>query len=202
MKKIYMMMLLFTVYLFPQYRELIPQSKTKFTYINRGGGTRYINMTGRDFIFVSVREEDSDGRFYAIDRDGTVWLSGGISSGEEIGYTPSGKWRALGKERFHTSSKYPEADGSNNMDYSIFFTKFGHALHEGNINSTSHGCIHVGTKDIRRLFEWAHEGMPILISRHRYMKYARPDLRRIYSKEKKYTRRSKKRVLRQVDDEE
>ena len=201
MQKIVISIVLLSTVVFASYRELIPQSKTEFTYITRGGGRHHINMKGRDFIFVSVREEDSDGRFYAVDRDGTVWLSGGISSGEEIGYTPSGRWKALWKERFHTSSKYPEADGSNNMDYSIFFTNWGHALHEGNINSTSHGCIHVSTRDIRRLFEWAREGMPILISRHRYMQYARPDLRRIYSTEKKYTRRSRKRVLSNSDEE-
>jgi hypothetical protein len=75
------------------------------------------------------------------------------------------------------------------MDYSIFFTNWGHALHEGNINSTSHGCIHVEENDIRRLFAWADHGTPVLVSRHRYIQFARPDLKRIYSKEKKYTRK-------------
>jgi len=172
-----------------QDRELIPYSKTDFSFINKSGIESDIDMTGQDFIFISVREEDSDGRFYAIDKDGTVWLSGGISSGEEIGFTPSGKWKALYKKRFYTSKQYPEEDGSNNMDYSIFFTHWGHALHKGSINHTSHGCIHVEEHDIRRLFNWAKPGMPVLVSRHRYMHFARPDLKRIYLKEKKYRRR-------------
>jgi len=192
MKIIGIIFLLFSAFVFAQDRELIPFSKTEFTYIDRAGNERDIDMTGRDFIFVSVREEDSDGRFYAVDRDGTVWLSGGISSGEEIGYTPSGVWSVKHKKRFYTSKKYPEADGSNNMDYSLFFTNWGHALHKGNINSTSHGCIHVQEKDIRRLFRWAPPGTPVLVSRHKYIQFARPDLKRIYLSEKKY-RRARKR---------
>ena len=181
--------LILSTLLSAQPRELIPYSKTDFSYINKKGVEKDIDMTGQDFIFVSVREEDSDGRFYAIDKDGTVWLSGGISSGEEIAFTPSGKWKALYKKRFYTSKTYPEEDGSNNMDYSIFFTNWGHALHKGSIENTSHGCIHVKERDIIRLFKWAKRGMPILVSRHRYMQFARADLKRIYLHEKQYRRK-------------
>ena len=183
---------LFSSYLFAQDRELIPYSKTEFIFIDKSGNESDIDMMGKAFIFVSVREEESDGRFYAIDKDGTVWLSGGISSGEEIGFTPSGKWSVKYKKRFYTSKTYPEEDGSNNMDYSLFFTNWGHALHKGNINSTSHGCIHVQENDIRRLFAWAGTGVPVLVSRHRYMQFARPDLKRIYSTEKKYRRKRRR----------
>jgi len=192
MKTIAVILLLFSVSLFGQDRELIPFSKTEFTYIDRAGNERDIDLTGKDFIFVSVREEDSDGRFYAVDRDGTVWLSGGISSGEEIGYTPSGVWSVKYKKRFYTSKKYPEPDGSNNMDYSLFFTDSGHALHKGSINHTSHGCIHVQENNIRRLFSWAGTGVPVLVSRHRYIHFARPDLKRIYLTEKQYKRKRRR----------
>jgi len=192
MKTIAVALLLFSVSLFGQDRELIPFSKTEFTYIDKAGNERDIDMTGKDFIFVSVREEDSDGRFYAVDRDGTVWLSGGISSGEEIGFTPSGDWSVKYKKRFYTSKKYPEPDGSDNMDYSLFFTPWGHALHEGSINNTSHGCIHVRENDIRRLFAWGKPGMPVLVSRHRYIHFARPDLKRIYLTEKQYRRKRRR----------
>jgi len=175
--------------LFARERELVPVSKTVFMYIDRQGHEREVNMQGRDFILVSVREEESDGRFYAVDRDGTVWLSGGISSGEEVDYTPSGVWKVLRKKRFYTSKKYPEPDGSNNMDYSLFFTKWGHALHQGSIDFTSHGCIHVDKSNIPSLFNWAWVGMPVLVTRHRYMRFARPDLRRIYKTQKRYKRK-------------
>jgi hypothetical protein len=194
MKYIIISVFLFSSFLFPEdsSRELIPYSKTEFSYIDKAGLEHDIDMTGQDFIFVSVREEDSDGRFYAVDRDGTVWLSGGISSGEEVKFTPSGKWKVEYKKRFYTSKKYPEPDGSNNMDFSLFFTKWGHAIHKGSINDTSHGCIHVQEHDIRRLFKWAWPGMPVLVSRHKYIQFARPDLKRIYLKEKKYRRKRKR----------
>jgi len=186
MKKTVFLFFLLSLVLFARERELIPLSKTTFLSVDKQGNEKFVDMTGKDFILVSVREEDSDGRFYAVDRDGTVWLSGGISSGEEAKFTPSGVWKVLRKKRFYTSRKYPEPDGSNNMDYSLFFTKWGHALHKGSINYSSHGCIHVDDRDIPTLFKWAWVGMPILITRHRYMNFARPDLKRIYKSPKRY----------------
>ena len=192
MKKIILSLFALSLLLSAQDRELIPISKTEFLYIDKAGNEQVKDMTGKDFILISVREEESDGRFYAIDRDGTVWLSGGISSGEEAKFTPSGVWKVLRKKRYYTSKKYPEEDGSNNMNYSLFFTKFGHALHEGSIDYTSHGCIHVDKSNIPSLFKWANVGTPVLTTRHRFMHYARPDLKRIYKTRKKYGRRGKR----------
>ncbi len=189
MKKIILSLFAFTLLLSAQDRELIPISKTEFLYINKAGNEQVKDMTGKDFILISVREEESDGRFYAIDRDGTVWLSGGISSGEEAKFTPSGVWKVLRKHRYYTSKAYPNEDGSNNMDYSLFFTKWGHALHEGSIDYTSHGCIHVDKSNIPSLYKWAGVGTPVLTTRHRFMHYARPDLKRIYKTQKKYGRK-------------
>ena len=179
MKHVISSIFLLSILSLAQDRQLIPYSKTNFSFINKKGIEKDINMIGKDFIFISVREEDSDGRFYAIDKDGTVWLSGGISSGEEVSFTPSGVWDVKYKKRFYASKSYPEADGSNNMDYSLFFTNWGHAIHKGNINFSSHGCIHVNENDIRRLFSWAGIGVPVLVSRDKYIHFARPDLRRI-----------------------
>jgi lipoprotein-anchoring transpeptidase ErfK/SrfK len=180
MKRTLLILLMLLSSVMGRERELLPLSKTFFVYIDTKGVEHEIDLKGKDFILVSVREEDSDGRVYAVDRDGTVWLSGGISSGEEMGFTPSGKWRILKKKRYYTSKRYPEPDGSNNMNYSLFFTPWGHALHEGNIDYSSHGCIHVAKKDIFLLYRWAWVGMPVLITRHRYMQFARSDLKRIY----------------------
>ena len=191
MKRIVLLLLFLSILLYAQDRELLPVSKTEFVYIDQSGKEHDIDLTNKDFILVSVREEDSDVRVYAVDRDGTVWLSGGISSGEEMGFTPSGKWSVLYKKRYYTSKRYPEPDGSDNMDYSLFFTPWGHALHEGNIDYSSHGCIHVDKKDIPLLYHWARVGIPVLITRHRYMRFARSDLKRIYMQTKKYTRKRK-----------
>ena len=192
MKYICIVIILFSTLLFAQSSELIPLSKTEFTYVNKKGTEKEIDLAGKDFILVSVREEDSDGRFYAVDKDGTVWLSGGISSGEEVEFTPSGKWKVLRKERFYASKEFPEEDGSNNMDYSLFFTYNGHALHKGNISKTSHGYIHADHADIQMLYKWAGLHMPVLVTRHRYMHHARSDLKRIYTTEKKYTRKRRR----------
>ena len=193
MKKIVLIFFAFCFVLSAQAGELVPESKTEFLYIDKNGNEKFIDMTGKDFILVSVREEESDGRFYAVDRDGTVWLSGGISSGEEAGFTPSGAFKVLSKKRFYTSKKYPEPDGSNNMNYSIFFTKWGHALHEGSIDYTSHGCIHVHKSDIPSLFKWAWIGMPVLVTRYNYIQFARSDLKRIYKRVRNYERKKRRR---------
>jgi len=189
LKELTMVVLMLSTFAFGQSRELVPTSKTSFVYVDKQGHRKNISMRGRNFIFVSVREEDSDGRIYAVDRDGTVWLSGGISSGEEVTFTPSGVWDVKYKKRFYASKKYPEADGSNNMNYSLFFTNNGHALHQGSINSTSHGCIHVKTHDIKRIFQWAGVGMPVLISRHNYIEFARGGLKKIYMTKRKHRRK-------------
>ena len=192
MKKIVLSLFVLSSLLSAQDRELIPLSKTEFLCINKTGKEQVRDMTGKDFILISVREEESDGRFYAVDRDGTVWLSGGISSGEEAKFTPSGVWKVLRKKRYYTSKTYPNEDGTNNMNYSLFFTKWGHALHEGSIDYTSHGCIHVDKSNIPSLYKWARLGMPVLTTRHRFMHYARPDLKRIYKTQKKYRRRGRR----------
>ena len=190
MRKIILSIALFSVFAFGDiFGKVDTVATTVFKVTNKNGSSKNINLRGEEFIVVSVRELGSDGRFYAVDRDGTVWLSGGISSGEEMGFTPSGKWSILHKKRYYTSKKYPDPAGSNNMNYSPFFTPWGHALHEGNIDYSSHGCIHVDKKDIPLLYNWAWVGMPVLITRHRYMQFARPDLRRIYKTNKKYTRK-------------
>ena len=88
MKYVFINTILFITLLIAQPRDLIPYSKTEFYYINKQGDIQDLDLTGKDSILASVREEDSDGRFYAVDRDGTVWLSGGISSGEEVEFTP------------------------------------------------------------------------------------------------------------------
>jgi len=57
--------------------ELVPISKTVFQLRTlKSGKEKIIDLTGKNFVVVSVREEGSDGRFYAVDKDGTVWWSG------------------------------------------------------------------------------------------------------------------------------
>jgi lipoprotein-anchoring transpeptidase ErfK/SrfK len=170
----------------PLTHELIPISKSVFEVINlKTGDSRMIDLTGKDFILVSVREPGSDGRFYAVDRDGTVWWSGPVTSGVPQFRSPSGVFHILEKKRYHMSNAYPDETGVNNMDYMMKFTKFGHALHKGSVDWMSHGCIHIDPKDVPVIYRWSRLGMPVVITRHTYMPFARSDLRRIYVDQKK-----------------
>jgi len=155
-----------------------PVSKTKFEIKDDEGNLiNTVDLKGREFIVVSVREPGSDGRFYAVDRDGIVWWTGVITSGADDYKTPSGIYTVLRKQRYYMSKTYPEENGVNNMDFSIFFTHRGHALHMGSVNWMSHGCIHIAPKDIPVIFHWAKVGdTKIVITRKSYMPFAKKDL--------------------------
>ncbi len=155
-----------------------PISKTKFKILTDDGNLiKEVDLKGQEFIVVSVREPGSDGRFYAVDRDGIVWWSGIITSGADDYKTPSGIYTVLRKVPRYMSKAYPDEDGINNMDFAIFFTNQGHALHMGSVNWMSHGCIHIAPKDIPVIYKWAKIGQTkIVITRKTYMKYAKDDL--------------------------
>lgn len=152
---------------------------------------KIVDLKGKDFFVVSVREPGSDGRVYAVDRDGTIWWNGKISSGAGGGHlvkkngksvpqggheTNNNLFHVLAKRRFHMSSTHPSADGVNNMDFEIQFTHDGQALHLGNTAAMSHGCIHVGRQDIAPLFKWAKVGMPVVIMRGSYLQFLKQEL--------------------------
>jgi len=155
-----------------------PVSKTLFKILDDNGNLiQEVDLKGQEFIVVSVREPGSDGRFYAVDRDGVVWWTGIITSGADDYKTPSGIYTVLRKKRYHMSRAYPEENGVNNMDFSIFFTNRGHALHMGSVNWMSHGCIHIAPKDIPVIYHWAKVGdTKIVITRKSYMPFAKEDL--------------------------
>ncbi len=158
-------------------KEVIPVSKTLFKIISDKGEQKEVSLKGKEFIVVSVRERGSDGRFYAVDRDGNVWFTGPITSGANDFPTPSGIYTVLRKKRYYMSKDFPDPSGINNMDYSIFFTHRGHALHKGNVDWMSHGCIHISPKHIPTLFHWAKINQTkVVITRNTYMPMAKPDL--------------------------
>jgi len=160
--------------------EALPISKTVFKLFN-GGRERTVDLTGKNFIVVSVREVGSDGRFYAVDVDGTVWWSGAITSGTLEFKTPSGIFTIFQKKRYHMSNAYPDESGVNNMDYMMKFTQRGHALHKGSVDWLSHGCIHIDPKAVPTLYHWSNYRTKVVITRHSYMPFARDDLRKIYA---------------------
>jgi len=159
--------------------ETIPISKTIFKLL-RGQKEKIIDLTGENFILISVREEGSDGRFYAVDTDGTVWWSGPVTSGAPEFRSPSGIFPIIQKKRFYMSKDFPDPFGVNNMNYMMKFTQNGHALHEGSIDWLSHGCIHIDAKDIPVIYNWSTFKTKVIITRHTYMPFAKDDLRKIY----------------------
>jgi lipoprotein-anchoring transpeptidase ErfK/SrfK len=127
--------------------ETMPIAKTIFKLI-KNDSEKIVDLTGKNFIVVSVRERGSDGRFYAVDSDGTVWWSGPVTSGAPEFRSPSGIFTIFQKKRYHMSTLWPDESGVNNMDYMMKFTKGGHALHKGSVDWMSHGCIHIDPKDV------------------------------------------------------
>jgi hypothetical protein len=66
------------------------------------------------------------------------------------------------------SKAHPSANGVNNMDFEMQFTQDGDALHLGNPKALSHGCIHVGRKDVEAMFKWVEVGTTVIIMRGNY----------------------------------
>ena len=164
---------------------------------------RIVDLKGKDFFVVSVREPGSDGTVYAVDKDGTIWWFGTISSGAGGGKllkkngklvprggheTNNNLFHVLAKRRFHMSSTHPDPRGINNMDFEIQFTQDGQALHLGNIKAMSHGCIHVGRQDIGPLFKWAKVGMPVVVMRGHYKQFLNAEVSEFEDKLKAYDR--------------
>jgi len=178
MRKIILSIALFSVFAFGDIvGKVDPVATTVFKVTNKNGSSKNINLRGEEFIVVSVRERGSDGRFYAVDRDGVIWWSGAITSGADDFKTPSGIYGIKYKKRYYMSKKYPDENGVNNMDYSMFFTYQGHAMHKGNTGWMSHGCIHIDPRDIKTIYSWAHKGTKVVVTRASYMPFARKFLK-------------------------
>ena len=172
--------------------KIVPLSATKFEVTNKQGSTRVVDLKGKKFIVVSVREPGSDGKSYAVDEDGTIWWQDVISSGAAGGHeTTSGIFPVIAKRRFHMSATHPSADGVNNMDFEILFTHDGQALHLGHTNMMSHGCIHVGKKDIETMFKWVDLNTKIVVMRGHYAQFLRAELNEFNKEMKAYDKRHK-----------
>ena len=159
----------------------MPIDKTVFKLI-KNDSEKIVDLTGKDFIVVSVRERGSDGRFYAVDRDGTVWWTGPVTSGAPEFRSPSNLFPIIQTQRSHLSKDFPDESGVNNMDYMMKFTKRGHALHKGSVDWMSHGCIHFDPKDVPVIYHWSTFKTKVVITRHTYMPFAKEDLSKIYGK--------------------
>jgi len=86
-----------------------------------------------------------------------------VSGGEPSQHkTIRGNFHIQRKYRKYDSKKYPSVNGGRNMDYAQFFFN-GFALHVGNINKYSHGCVRVQRQNAKWLFDWTNIGTSVII---------------------------------------
>jgi lipoprotein-anchoring transpeptidase ErfK/SrfK len=107
---------------------------------------------------------DLAGKTLKAYQDGALFMETPISGGRAGHPTSVGVFSIDPHRRFkhHTSSVYPPPKGGAPMNYALFFHG-GEAIHQGDPNVPSHGCIHVGHADAPKLFDWvAHH--PVTVS--------------------------------------
>ncbi len=172
-----------------QATTITPLSITEFEIKDKDGKTKVVNLKGTKFVVVSVSEPGSEGKSYAVDEDGTIWWVDKISSGAYGGHeTPNGIFPIILKRRYHMSAAHPSPDGKNNMDFEMLFTNQGHALHLGNTRALSHGCIHVGRKDVEAMFKWVDLKTKVVIMRGSYGQFLNQELEAFKKDIKAYDR--------------
>jgi lipoprotein-anchoring transpeptidase ErfK/SrfK len=92
-------------------------------------------------------------------------------SGDDDHPTPTGHWAVNAKHAKYVSHKY-----HRRMDYAMFFTHTGEAIHEGffvgplsylkslGVSSIgSHGCVRLAHDDAVALFNWTPIGTPVWV---------------------------------------
>lgn len=172
-----------------QKTTITPLSRTKFEVTDAKGNTHVVDLKGKKFIVVSVSEPGSEGESYTVDEDGTIWWVDKIASGAYGGYeTPNGIYSILLKRLYHMSATHPLPGGVNNMDFEMLFTNQGHALHLGNVKALSHGCIHVGRKDVETMFKWVDLKTKVVIMRGKYRPYLDKEISDFKDELKRYDR--------------
>jgi lipoprotein-anchoring transpeptidase ErfK/SrfK len=92
-------------------------------------------------------------------------------SGDSSHPTPPGHWRVNSKHRYYTSHKYHVR-----MDYAMFFTTTGEAIHQSHVVGPlsylksmglgfigSHGCVRLAEENAAALFKWTPIGTPVWV---------------------------------------
>jgi lipoprotein-anchoring transpeptidase ErfK/SrfK len=139
--------------------SLPTESATVASTTDAGASTRTNTAKSRS-LTISLGDQA-----FEYKEDEAVVRAGPISSGKPGNPTPTGRFKVLGKDEHKVSSRYTNQLGMQAwMPYSIQF--YGHYfLHEGWLPGypDSHGCVRVGEKDARFLFERLRIGDPVLV---------------------------------------
>ena len=125
---------------------------------NQGGYCEFQDKT----ILVELKPNGA-GEFIACS-DYTIQKDGVVSSGRPGTHdTVRGDFRTQWKAYKWDSKKYPSDNkGSYNMKRAQFFHG-GFAIHNGNVNGLSHGCVRTQMVNADWLYEWAPVGARIII---------------------------------------
>lgn len=100
-------------------------------------------------------------------RDGIRIAVTTVSTGKPGHDTPHGVFPITEKKKTHFSNKYDNAP----MPWMQRLTRWGHALHAGNVRPTpaSHGCVRLPPAFAQQLFSLTRRGDLVLISQDRSM---------------------------------
>ncbi|MDN5930158.1 MAG: L,D-transpeptidase [Pseudonocardia sp.] len=99
------------------------------------------------------------GQAWLIDDGEVVRGPVGISSGGEGQETPRGDFQVEWKDRDHRSAEF---DGAP-MPFAVFFAAGGIAFHEGNLDTTSAGCVRLVREDAEAFFDFLQVGDPVQV---------------------------------------
>ncbi len=83
-----------------------------------------------------------------------------ITSGRPGYNTPVGYFPVLHKVRHEVSRPYNNAP----MPYSVYFTSYGIAFHEGSLVEASHGCIHLSQEAAATYFDFLQSGQQVQVA--------------------------------------
>lgn len=81
-----------------------------------------------------------------------------IATGRPGLATPRGSFSVLRKDEHHISNIYDEP-----MPYAVFFTEYGIAFHEGALDDSSHGCVHLSWGAAARFFASLDVGAQVVV---------------------------------------
>ncbi|WNV82353.1 L,D-transpeptidase [Umezawaea sp. Da 62-37] len=82
-----------------------------------------------------------------------------ITSGRPGYETPTGYFPVLNKVRHEISRPYNNAP----MPYSVYFTNYGVAFHEGSLDVASHGCVHLSQEAAATYFDFLQSGQQVQV---------------------------------------
>jgi lipoprotein-anchoring transpeptidase ErfK/SrfK len=80
-----------------------------------------------------------------------------ISPGSEARPTPTGEFHVQWKDRNHLSREFDNRP----MPFAVFFADGGIAFHEGNLNSSSAGCVRLSADDAKAFYDFLQPGDPV-----------------------------------------